>query len=152
VQPDDTDDQAVEPDSPDQDIDAMVARRDAAYAALDTSIVIMSAEQPVMLSWINDLATETDRARQRLADAHEHLAAVEQHADPDIIAAARCKIHAHRDELDRIALANTNEAAALMNQGLANLEVAMANRRIADAAHQAFLDAINPQTTDSDPT
>jgi hypothetical protein len=142
----------VQPDDQPADIDALIARRDAAYAALDASIVIMSAEQPVMLSRINALSAETDRARHRLADAHDHLAAVEQHADPDNIAAAQREVDARRDELDRIALANTNEATALMDEGLANLDVAMANKRIADAAHRAWLDAINPPIPDADTT
>ena len=74
------------------------------------------------------------------------------HPALDIIAAARREVDARRDELDRIALANTNEATALMDQGLANLDVTMANKRIADAAHQAWLDAINPQTPNTDTT
>ncbi len=151
MQPDDADDQAVEP-APHPDIDALIARRDAAVFQLDTSIVIMSAEQPVMLARINALSADTDRARQRLANAHDHLAAVEQHPEPDIIAAARREVDARRDELDRIALANTNEATALTDHALANLEVAMANKRIADAAHQTWLDAITPQTPDTDTT
>jgi hypothetical protein len=122
-----------------------------AYFQLDASIVIMSAEQPVMLSRINDLAADTDRALRRLADAHDHLTAVEQHADSDIIVAARREVDARRDELDRIALANTNEATVLMDQGLSNLDAATANKRVADAAHQAWLDAINPETPDTDP-
>jgi hypothetical protein len=36
-----------------------------------------------------------------------------------------------------------------MGQGLANLDVAMANKRIADAGHQAWLDAVTPQTPDT---
>jgi hypothetical protein len=57
---------------------------------------------------------------------------------------------ARRDELDRIALANTDEATSLTDEGLANLDLAMANKRIADAAHQAWLDAINPPAADTD--
>ena len=151
MHPDEADDRAAEP-APHPDIDALIARRDAAYFQLDASIVVMSAEQPVMLSRINALSADTDRVRPRLADAHDHLAGVEQHANPDMIAAARRDVDACRDELDRIALANANEATALMDQGLANLDVAMANKRIADAAHQAWLDAITPQTHNSDTT
>lgn len=47
---DDTDDRANGPNQRTRDIDALVARRDGAYTALDASIVIMSAQQPVMLS------------------------------------------------------------------------------------------------------
>lgn len=125
---DDADNRDAGSNQPTRDIDTLAARRDAAYFQLDTSIVATSAEQPVMLSRINDLAADTDRARQRLADAHDHLVAVDHHPDPDIIAAARREVDARRDELDRITLANTNETTALIDQGLANLDRASRTR------------------------
>ena len=51
-------------------------RRDAACFQVDASIVIMSAEPPVMPSHSNALSAETGRARQRLADAHHDLAMI----------------------------------------------------------------------------
>jgi hypothetical protein len=39
-----------------------------------------------------------------------------------------------------------------MDEGFANLDVAMANKRIADTAHQAWLDAINPPTLEAETT
>jgi hypothetical protein len=88
----------VQPDNQPADIDALIARRDA---ALDAPIVIMSAEQPVMLARNNALSADTDLARQRLADARDRLAAIEQHADPDTIAAARREAAARRDDAGR---------------------------------------------------
>jgi hypothetical protein len=73
---DDADDRAVEPDSPDREIDVLNVRRDAACFQVDASIVIMSAEPPVMPSHSNALSAETGRARQRLADAHHDLAMI----------------------------------------------------------------------------
>jgi hypothetical protein len=92
----------------------------------DTAVVIMAAERELMNARIAALQAGVDRAHQQLTDAHADMAIASAYGDADVVRAAKDYVNEVTAMFERVSTVNVTEMTAAIEQGLSNLEAAIA--------------------------
>jgi len=92
----------------------------------DAAVVIMAAEWELMNARIVVPQAAVDRAFQQLIDARADLMVASTHGDADLVAAAKDYVDEVEVMFGRVSTVNVAEMTATIEQGLSNLESAIA--------------------------
>jgi hypothetical protein len=92
----------------------------------DAAVVIMAAERELMNARIAALQAGVDQAYRQLIDARADLMIASGHSDADVVAAAKDYVDEVEAMFERVSTVNVAEMTATIQQGLSNLEAAIA--------------------------
>ena len=92
----------------------------------DAAVVTMSAERELMNAHMAELLAGMDGAYRQLVDARADLMVASVHNDADVVAAAKNYVDEVTAMFERVSTVNVAKMTATIEQGLRNLEAAIA--------------------------